>query len=107
MFVFLLTLPVLLGLALGYLITKRSNLVSLEFAFWLISYQFIFIGLLGIGLVQSHIGCPMPLGDCYVDPYPSELHFIKPATSIAFMVWIFCAISMSLFNLISIWRRKE
>ena len=107
MFIFLGSLPIILILALSYFVTKRSQLISLEFAFWLISYQFLFIGLLGVGLVQSHIGCPMPLGDCYVDPYPSELHLIKPLTSLALMTWILCAISMSIFNVTSIWRSKD
>ena len=54
---------------MSYLLTSRAKLLSLEFAFWLIGYQFLFISLLGIGLIQSHIGCPMPLEECYVEGY--------------------------------------
>ena len=73
MLVFFVTFPFLLLLAISYLVTSRARLIGLEFAFWLISYQFIFIGALGIGLIQSHVGCPMPLAECYVDGYPAEL----------------------------------
>ena len=59
MFIFLGSLPIILILALSYFVTKRSQLISLEFAFWLISYQFLFIGLLGVGLskVISGVQC--------------------------------------------------
>jgi hypothetical protein len=101
--VFYLTFPFLLVLALSYIFTRRSRLLSLEFAFWLITYQFIFIGALGIGLIQSHVGCPMPLAECYVDGYPEELDIFKLLLELVVLAWVLGAVVMSVFNVISIW----
>lgn len=83
---------------LSYLITSRARLLSLEFGFWLISYQFIFICLLGIGLIQSHIGCQMPLDECYVEGYPPELDFFKGLVEITTLLWIVSAVAVSVLN---------
>ena len=100
MYIFLFTLPILLLLGVSYLLTSRAKLLSLEFAFWLISYQFLFIALLGIGLIQSHIGCPMPLEECYVEGYPAALDLIKLVTEALLLGWLVSAVGTSVFNLI-------
>jgi len=105
--IFLFTLPVLLILGMSYLLTSRAKLLSLEFAFWLIGYQFLFISLLGIGLIQSHIGCPMPLEECYVEDYPAALDLIKPVTEVLLLIWLISAVGTSLFNLIRIRRSSD
>ena len=105
MLVFYLTFPFLLVLALSYMLTRRSRLLSLEFAYWLITYQFIFIGALGIGLIQSHVGCPMPLAECYVDGYPEELDTFKFLLELVVIAWMLGAIAMTVFNIISKWRK--
>ena len=107
MHIFLFTLPVLLLLGVSYLLTSRAKLLSLEFAFWLISYQFLFIALLGIGLIQSHIGCPMPLEECYVEDYPAALDLIKLATEALLPAWLVSAVGTSVFNLIRTRRSPE
>ena len=107
MYIFLFTLPVFLLLGISYSLTSRSKLLSLEFAFWLISYQFLFIALLGIGLIQSHIGCPMPLEECYVEGYPAALDLIKLATEALLLAWLVSAVGASVFNLIRIRRSAE
>ena len=94
-------------LGVSYLLTSRSRLLSLEFAFWLISYQFLFIALLGIGLIQSHIGCPMPLEECYVEDYPAALDLIKLATEALLPAWLVSAVGTSVFNLIRTRRSPE
>ena len=99
MYIFLFTLPVLLLLGVSYLLTSRAKLLSLEFAFWLISYQFLFIALLGIGLIQSHIGCPMPLEECYVEGYPAALDLFKQVTEVLLLGWVISAVGTSVFNL--------
>ena len=71
----------------------------MEFAFSLISYQFIFIALLGIGLIQSHVGCPMPLDECYVDGYPPELYFFKAIVKVATILWALSSVAVTIFNL--------
>ena len=100
MYIFLFTLPVLLLLGVSYLLTSRAKLLSLEFAFWLISYQFLFTALLGIGLIQSHIGCPMPLEECYVEGYPAALDLIKLGTEALLLGWLVSAVGTSVFKLI-------
>ena len=107
MHIFLFTLPVLLILGMSYLLTSRAKLLSLEFAFWLIGYQFLFISLLGIGLIQSHIGCPMPLEECYVEDYPAALDLIKLVTEVLLLIWLISAVGTSLFNLIRIRRSSD
>ena len=107
MHIFLFTLPALLLLGISYLLTSRSKLLSLEFAFWLISYQFLFIALLGIGLIQSHIGCPMPLEECYVESYPAVLDLIKLATEDLLLGWLISAVGASVFNLMRIRHSAE
>ena len=92
---------------MSYLLTSRAKLLSLEFAFWLIGYQFLFISLLGIGLIQSHIGCPMPLEECYVEDYPAALDLIKPVTEVLLLIWLISAVGTSLFNLIRIRRSSD
>jgi len=105
--IFLFTLPALLILGISYLLTSRAKLLSLEFAFWLLGYQFLFISLLGIGLIQSHIGCPMPLGECYVEDYPAALDLIKMVTEALLLLWLVSAVGASIFNLIRIRRSSD
>ena len=107
LYIFLFTLPVLLLLGISYMLTSRAKLLSLEFAFWLIGYHFPFISLVGIGLIQSHIGCPMPLEECYVEDYPAALDLIKLATEALLLAWLVSAVGASIFNLIRIRRSAE
>ena len=106
MLLFFITFPLLLLLALSYLLASRAHLLSLEFAYWLITYQFIFICALGIGLIQSHVGCPMPLAECYVEGYPEELDIFKLSLELSAVAWVVGAMGMSAFNLFSIWRKR-
>ena len=86
-------------LALSYVISFKGQLLSLAFAYWLLTCQFIVIGFLGVGMIQSHIGCQTLLGDCYVDNYPLTLEFIKPSLTIGVVVWSIGAVLMSAYNL--------
>ena len=106
MLLFFITFPFLLLLALSYLLASRARLLSLEFAYWLITYQFIFICALGIGLIQSHVGCPMPLSECYVEGYPEELDIFWFLLELSVVAWIVGAVGVSAFNLLSIWRKR-
>ena len=107
MLFFFITVPFLLLLALSYLVTSRERLLSLEFAYWLITYQFIFICALGIGLIQSHVGCPMPLSECYVEGYPEELDIFWFLLELSVVAWIVGAVGVSAVNLLSIWRKRD
>ena len=106
MLFFFITVPFLLLLALSYLVTSRERLLSLEFAYWLITYQFIFICALGIGLIQSHVGCAMPLSECYVEGYPEELDIFWFLLELSVVAWIVGAVGVSAVNLVSIWRKR-
>ena len=106
MLFFFITVPFLLLLALSYLVTSRERLLSLEFAYWLITYQFIFICALGIGLIQSHVGCPMPLTECYVEGYPEELDIFWFLLELSMLAWVVGAVGMSTVNFLSIWRKR-
>lgn len=98
MTLFFLTLPFLLILSFSYFLSPRTSLLSSEFILWLVIYQFIFIGALGVGLIQSHIGCPMPLDQCYVNDYPAALQFLKFFISIAVWGWLAGTVAMSAFH---------
>ena len=102
MLLFFITFPFLLLLALSYLLASRAHLLSLEFAYWLITYQFIFICALGIGLIQSHVGCPMPLAECYVEGYPEELDIFWFLLELSVVGWILGAVGVSTVNFLSI-----
>ena len=104
--VFIVTLPFLLVLTFSYAVTSRARLFSLEFAYWLITYQFIFICALGIGLIQSHIGCRMPLEECYVDVYPQALDIFWFLLELSAVAWVLGTAGMSVFNLFAIWRKR-
>ena len=106
MLLFFITFPFLLLLALSYLLASRARLLSFEFAYWLITYQFIFICALGIGLIQSHVGCPMPLAKCYVEGYPEELDIFWFLLELSVVAWILGAVGVSTVNLLSIWRKR-
>ena len=106
MLLFFITFPFLLLLALSYLLASRARLLSLEFAYWLITYQFIFICALGIGLIQSHIGCRMPLEECYVDVYPQALDIFWFLLELSAVAWVLGTAGMSVFNLFAIWRKR-
>ncbi|MDA9721960.1 hypothetical protein N9U55_01615 [Luminiphilus sp.] len=100
MLLFYATFPFLAFLGLSYLLAARTRPVSVELAYWLITYQFVFIGALGIGLVQSRVGCPVPLAECYVDGYPEELDIFWFFLELAAVAWVLCALAMSLYNLV-------
>ena len=106
MLLFFITFPFLLLLALSYLLASRARVLSLEFAYWLITYQFIFICALGIGLIQSHVGCPMPLAECYVEGYPEELDIFWLLLELSVVAWILGAVGVSTVNFLSIWRKR-
>ena len=106
MLLFFITFPFLLLLALSYLLASRTHLLSLEFAYWLITYQFIFICALGIGLIQSHVGCPMPLAECYVEGYPEVLDIFWFLLELSLVAWILGAVGVSTVNFLSIWRKR-
>ena len=99
MLVFFVTFPFVLLLALSYLVTSRARLISLEFAFWLIAYQFLFICALGVGLIQSHVGCPVPLAECYVEGYPEELDIFKLLLELSGVAWLLGAVGVIGYNL--------
>ena len=60
------TFPILVLVLLSYWRRPKGETIGIGFVLWIVSYQFAFIGLLGIGLIQVQLGCQSVLGDSYV-----------------------------------------
>ena len=73
------TLSVIPLLTLSYLTTYRKKGLGVELAYWGLTYAAISIGVLGVGLLQSHAGCIFLFGDCYQPTLPSWLWGFKIA----------------------------
>jgi hypothetical protein len=73
------TLSVISLLTLSYLITYRKKGLGVELAYWGLTYAAVSIGVLGVGLLQSHAGCTFLVGDCYQPTLPSWLWGFKIA----------------------------
>ena len=91
MIYFSFTFPILLLVLLSYRCKPKIEGGGVGFVLWMVSYQFVFIGLLGIGLIQVHLGCESVLGECYVDGYPTWLGSFKFVASLCLLVWSYCA----------------
>ena len=87
MILFSFTFPILVLVLLSYRRRPRGERVGAGFVLWIVSYQLAFIGLLGIGLIQVHLGCESILGDCYVEGYPSWLGTFKFFSGLCLLVW--------------------
>ena len=85
------TALVLIVLLLSYLKRPKGQRAGPGFILWLVTYQMYFIGLLGIGLIQTHIGCQSLLGDCYVANYPTGLWTYKSFAFVYIALWISAA----------------
>ena len=92
MIYFNVTLPLLVAVLLSYRRLPPGQRVGVGFTLWLVTYELIFIGLLGIGLIQSHLGCVSLLGDCYVENYPSWLELYKLTTGGTLVAWCVLAV---------------
>ena len=98
MIYFSFTFPILILVLLSYLSRPRGERIGIGFLLWIVSYQFAFIGLLGIGLIQVHIGCQSVLGDCYVEGYPRWLEIFKFVAGLYLLAWSGCAVVKAVRN---------
>ena len=92
MIYFNVTLPLLVAVLFSYRRLPPGQRVGVGFTLWLVTYQLIFTGLLGIGLIQSHLGCVSLLGDCYVENYPSWLELYKLTAGGTLVAWCVLAV---------------
>ena len=99
MILFSFTFPILALVLLSYWRRPKGERIGVGFVLWIVSYQFAFIGLLGIGLIQVHLGCQSVLGDCYVEPYPWWLEIFKFAVGLYLLAWSGCAVVKAFHNL--------
>ena len=99
MILFSFTFPILVLVLLSYWRRPKGDRVGIGFVLWIVSYQFAFIGLLGIGLIQVHLDCESVLGDCYVEGYPSCLETFKLVAGLYLLAWSGCAVVMAFHNL--------
>ena len=104
MIVFLVSLPFLLLLCLSFCLRPAGRRLDPLLLAYLIAYQFYFIGLLGVGLIQEHLDCPSLLGDCYVPSYPPRLDDIKLLLGIWGYLWVAAAVFQSGRNTLWRWR---
>ena len=94
------SLALLAVLGLSYLARPKSLPTKISFTAWCVSLQFFIIGMLGVGLIHTHLGCPNLLGDCYVEGYPRWLEYIQIALVFYIYVWWAAAGVQSLRNLL-------
>ena len=101
---FLVSFPFLLLLCLSFCLRPAGSRLGPVLLAFLVAYQFYFIGLLGVGLIQEHLDCPSLLGDCYVRSYPPRLDDIKLLLGIWGCLWVAAAVYQSGRNLLGRWR---
>ena len=99
MILFSFTFPILALVLLSYWRRPKGERIGTGFVLWIVSYQFGFIGLLGIGLIQVHLGFQSVLGDCYVEGYPRWLETLKLVAGLYLLAWSGCAIVKAFSNL--------
>ena len=92
MTLFSFTFPILVLVLLSYWRRPKGERVGIGFVLWIVSYQVAFIGLLGIGLIQVHLGRELVLGDCCVEGYPRWLETFKPVAGLYLLAWSGCAV---------------
>ena len=99
MTLFSFTFPILVLVLLSYWRRPKGERVGIGFVLWIVSYQVAFIGLLGIGLIQVHLGCESVLGDCYVEGYPRWLETFKLVAGLYLLAWSGFAVVKAFHNL--------
>ena len=99
MYQFEFTAPVLIVLLLSYLKRPQGQRMGSSLVLWLVTYQMYFIALIGVGLIQTHIGCQSLLGDCYVENYPTALWAYKYCAFIYIVLWISAATMKVIHNI--------
>ena len=92
------SLVLLAVLGLSYLARPKTSPVKISFTAWCVSLQFFIIGMLGVGLIHTHLECPYLLGDCYVEGYPRWLEYIQIALVFYVYGWWGVAAIQFLFN---------
>ena len=92
------SLALLAVLGLSFLARPKTSPATIGFTTWCVSLQFFIIGMLGVGLIHTHLGCPYLLGDCYVAGYPRWLEYIQFALVVYVYGWWGAASIQFLFN---------
>lgn len=93
------TFPILVVVLVSYWRRPKGERIGIGFVLWIVSYQFAFIGLLGIGLIQVHLGCESVLADCYVEGYPIWLETFKLCAGLYLLGWTGLALVKLIRNL--------
>ena len=71
------SLGVLAILGISYLIRPKELPARISFTLWCVAVQFFIIGLTGVAVIHTHLGCQFLLGDCYVEGYPDWLTLLQ------------------------------
>ena len=101
------SLGVLAILGISYLIRPKELPAKISFTLWCVANQFFIIGLTGVAVLHTHLGCQFLLGDCYVEGYPGWLDLIQRLLVLyAWSLWAGAAIQI-VSNLVHILVLKE
>ena len=71
------SLGVLAILGISYLIRPKELPARISFTLWCVAVQFFIIGLTGVAVLHTHLGCQFLLGDCYVEGHPDWLRLVQ------------------------------
>jgi len=77
---------------------RGENQPSIPLFYWCIAQIHCFIAILGIGVMQTHLGCMSLWGDCYAHNYPTWLANYKPLFLHSITVWCLLAVGAAVWN---------
>ena len=86
---------------------RSENKPLIPFVYWCIAQIYCFVAILGVGMMQTHLGCMSLWGDCYAHNYPVWLAEYKPLLLHSITAWDVLASSAVLLNLLSWYRRNR
>jgi hypothetical protein len=77
---------------------RGENKPKIPFVYWCFAQIYCFIGILGVGMMQAHLNCMSPWGDCYAHNYPIWLADYKPLLLNSITIWCLLASCMVIWN---------
>ena len=79
---------------------RGDDAPKIPFSLWWFGQINCFIVILGVGLLQTNLGCTSLWGDCYAHNYPAWLAKYKPILLHSITIWCLLAISAAVYNFI-------
>jgi hypothetical protein len=97
---------ILLVLWLSYW-ARGVDTPKIPLALWWFGQINCFIVILGVGLLQTNLGCASLWGDCYAHNYPAWLAKYKPIFLHSMTIWCLLAIGGAVINFIIAFRSRR